>query len=957
MYVPVAGMAEPLSCSSYSLPGQRREKYYNNILGQSECKKCACSGKKGAKSCDLETGFCTCKFSYTDSEGRPLDSREPEILILIDCKTKQDVPQSIGLAYAFMSFMILGYIPLLFLSGFLAVVAAVWRNDLNIVLFKMYKRTVMAFHQQVERIHRQQLEYEEKELRRAFDEIDDDKSGHIDINELYGLLLYLVPEYAEQYAVLEEILKDCQDMFPQQIHFLHLRELVAMVAEKIAAVEKDNFFRQKFLEYDDDGDGCIVVSEMEAILHDMSDSFRERDRRHALTFLNKHGEMNMVAFMNMMHSLALRKRVQQLNEEKLVREQQYLEVFRHASGGSRTISERHLTVVLNKLNFTISKVQTRALLRTVRLIDDAEITLPASVQFPKSATDRALILEELNRHYFFAGLSSKTLYDTMMSMEPKSFQAGDVVISEGENGKEFFVLLRGICDVFVDGVGLVHTYNANKKRKKSTGSANAFGELALIHNSPRSATITCRVDCNLCILSAYQFRRLLSKQDTEDARRIHEKEQKIRNKRKSMRKTLKSFPKQISGKEKSKNLSAHSKRAINGSLFFGRRTTETVTDNEDSEQDSTAAISIMHAQHADEEIGEGSTGNNIEDCNVSRSRNAARFSYFWQGRSLFHKRRQITSENREEDRQKENVVTVSKLHATAADEEAGSRADDIDFNLDGDEGALNEESRLSRGLSYIWKRFCSRRELKSEGTGGSGVTFLEYRRLISLVVMHKAVHWPEIRYQKDFARVHDQASTGSIPIDAHALQALLKRSHIMMDDFQAQHEIYELDRGDGRLLFDDFVTLMQRYHPEDVERRLMAKLHNKGDRLGKQLRIIVMRLLLFPVFVIFSLILNLFKLVINIYLVASSLHDPEVLSDELEEIFKAIINGMKFVGGVIPGLDMGFFEALAELLFSFLRYFEFEISLKGGVTCVGMQSPLCTSNIMYEFLQFTNHFL
>ena len=479
--------------------------------------------------------------------------------------------------------------------------------------------------------------------------------------------------------------------------------------------------------------------------------------------------------------------------------------------------------------------------------------------------------------------------------------------------------------------------------------------LTLAHNAWHPSP--CRVDCDLCILSAYQFRRLQSKQDTEDARRIHEEEQKIRKNRKSMRKSLKSFGKQISGKEKNKNLSAHSKRAIKGSLFFGRRTTETMTDNEDSEQDSTVAISIMHAQPADEEIGEGSIGTKIEDRTVSRSTNAARSSYFWQRRSRLHKRGRITSQNREVDREKENVVAVSKLHAIAADEEAGSRADDIDFDLDGDEGDLSKESRLSRGLNYIWKCFCARRELKSKGTGGSGVTFLEYRRLISLVVLQKAVHWPEIRYQKYFARVHDQASTGSIPIDAHALQALLKRSHIIMDDFQAQHEIYELDRGDGRLLFDDFVTLMQRYHPEDVERRLMAKLHNKGDRLGKELRVILMRLLLFPVFVIFSLILNLFKLVINIYLIASSLHDPEALSDELEEIFKAIIAGIKYVGGVIPGLDMGFFEALAELLFSFLRYFEFEISLKGGVTCVGMQSPLCTSNIMHDFLQFTNHFL
>ena len=65
------------------------------------------------------------------------------------------------------------------------------------------------------------------------------------------------------------------------------------------------------------------------------------------------------------------------------------------------------------------------------------------------------------------------------------FSSGDSVIKEGEAGEELFVVESGEYDCFkmIDGK---ETY------LKSYKHGEAFGELALMYNAPRAASIVCK---------------------------------------------------------------------------------------------------------------------------------------------------------------------------------------------------------------------------------------------------------------------------------------------------------------------------------------------------------------------------------------------------------------------------------------------------------------------------------
>lgn len=81
--------------------------------------------------------------------------------------------------------------------------------------------------------------------------------------------------------------------------------------------------------------------------------------------------------------------------------------------------------------------------------------------------------------------------------------AGTVLVSEGEEGDTFFVLVSGEATVRRKG-------DAVRSRRVTTlGPGSYFGELALLDPGPRSATVGADTDVTLAAVSARVFRTLL----------------------------------------------------------------------------------------------------------------------------------------------------------------------------------------------------------------------------------------------------------------------------------------------------------------------------------------------------------------------------------------------------------------------------------------------------------------
>ena len=111
--------------------------------------------------------------------------------------------------------------------------------------------------------------------------------------------------------------------------------------------------------------------------------------------------------------------------------------------------------------------------------------------------------ELLKKVPLFAGLNDKELQEIATSMRERRFKAGDTVTQEGAGGVGFFVVQEGEADVNVGG-----------EAKGSVGPGQYFGEIALINESPRTATLTARTDMVCYGMTPWDFRPLVETNST-----------------------------------------------------------------------------------------------------------------------------------------------------------------------------------------------------------------------------------------------------------------------------------------------------------------------------------------------------------------------------------------------------------------------------------------------------------
>jgi MFS family permease len=98
---------------------------------------------------------------------------------------------------------------------------------------------------------------------------------------------------------------------------------------------------------------------------------------------------------------------------------------------------------------------------------------------PPELVDR-LLIDQL-----FADLDVLMLEALAGTCERRSIEPGTHLVAQGEMGTNYFLLEAGCVDVVIDG-----------KRVRRMGPGESFGEIALVRNMPRTATVTAvdRVD-------------------------------------------------------------------------------------------------------------------------------------------------------------------------------------------------------------------------------------------------------------------------------------------------------------------------------------------------------------------------------------------------------------------------------------------------------------------------------
>jgi CRP/FNR family cyclic AMP-dependent transcriptional regulator len=107
-------------------------------------------------------------------------------------------------------------------------------------------------------------------------------------------------------------------------------------------------------------------------------------------------------------------------------------------------------------------------------------------------------IELLRNAPLFAHCSKKELAAVALIADEIDLPEGRVLTREGENGREFFVLIEGTADVRRKG-----------RKINAMNPGDFFGEIALVSNRPRTATVTATSPVRALVVTDRAFRKLM----------------------------------------------------------------------------------------------------------------------------------------------------------------------------------------------------------------------------------------------------------------------------------------------------------------------------------------------------------------------------------------------------------------------------------------------------------------
>ena len=123
-------------------------------------------------------------------------------------------------------------------------------------------------------------------------------------------------------------------------------------------------------------------------------------------------------------------------------------------------------------------------------------------------TDTASIFSRLRKvlqnTYFFQSLKLNELDELIGHLRMIRVQKGYEIIKQGDPGDAFYLVASGNVSVWMKK-------GFSKKHVANLQADDFFGEMALISNEPRNATITAEEVTELFILQRYDFDKILMK--------------------------------------------------------------------------------------------------------------------------------------------------------------------------------------------------------------------------------------------------------------------------------------------------------------------------------------------------------------------------------------------------------------------------------------------------------------
>ena len=138
--------------------------------------------------------------------------------------------------------------------------------------------------------------------------------------------------------------------------------------------------------------------------------------------------------------------------------------------------------------------------------DNHKAATEDSAQPPRSS-DHFKYARLLRQVDLFAGLDRVTLAKLASHLQPLSYAARSIIFRQGETGDAFFLLASGSVGVYTNG-----RTGVAEMQVKVLNAGEPFGEMALLSNIPRTATIKVETDCQVLRLDRSAFIELVREQ-------------------------------------------------------------------------------------------------------------------------------------------------------------------------------------------------------------------------------------------------------------------------------------------------------------------------------------------------------------------------------------------------------------------------------------------------------------
>ncbi|KAK3277079.1 hypothetical protein CYMTET_14881 [Cymbomonas tetramitiformis] len=134
---------------------------------------------------------------------------------------------------------------------------------------------------------------------------------------------------------------------------------------------------------------------------------------------------------------------------------------------------------------------------------------------PKDEASKERVKASLKDSIIFGSLDEEQCHEVIDAVEEKSYAPGETIINQGEEGDFFFIVDQGSAQAFLK------SGDEEPVLVKSYKHGDTFGELALLYNAPRAATVKAETECVTWAMDRATFRAIVV-ESTQRTRQLHE---------------------------------------------------------------------------------------------------------------------------------------------------------------------------------------------------------------------------------------------------------------------------------------------------------------------------------------------------------------------------------------------------------------------------------------------------